>query len=100
MAEATGVVRATRVEVVDGEGRVRAVLGTLHADDDDEVVGLVLRDRSGRDRAWLVVMSDGAAEVAVEHAGNVVASVTASADGLGRVAVFDGRGVVVEAMPA
>lgn len=48
------VVRAERFELVDRQGRVRAVLGTsAGGDGGHDVVGLELLDPSGSARAWL-----------------------------------------------
>ena len=74
-----GTVRTQRIEVVDGDGRVRIVLGVLGQGDGD-VFGIVVRDETGRDRA--AMLHDGpAAEVALDFAGNTVAALTVAADG-------------------
>lgn len=64
------VVRASRFEVVDGEGRVRAVFGLL-----DTVpgrppdVGLTLLDADGRRRLWVAIEPTGPV-VVVDQGGN------------------------------
>lgn len=69
----TDVVRARRFELVDEGGKVRAVLGNLARDTDaDHWPGLVLRNSSGRDRAWLMVHNLGV-ELAFDLGGNTVA---------------------------
>lgn len=51
---APGVARATRVELVDADGAVRAVLGALDTPDPrSPVYGLALLDEAGRPRVWL-----------------------------------------------
>jgi hypothetical protein len=64
------VVRATRVEIVDHDGRVRAVLGPLESPDPTtDVFGLALVDEVGRQRVW--VSLDGAGPALVfDLAGN------------------------------
>jgi hypothetical protein len=56
------VVRATRFEVVDGQGRTRAVLGRL-ADEEPEgppaPFGLALLDEQGRARVWCGLVAEG-----------------------------------------
>jgi hypothetical protein len=55
-----GVVRATRVEVVDGDGRVRAVLGDLGSPDPtSSVLGFALLDDDGNQRVWLALDATG-----------------------------------------
>jgi len=55
-----GVVRATRVELVDGHGTVRAVLGPLDSPDPrSPVYGLALLDEAGRHRVWLSLDGTG-----------------------------------------
>lgn len=57
---APGVVRTTRVELVDQGGAVRAVLGQLDSPDPDApVFGLALLDEAGRQRVWLSVDGSG-----------------------------------------
>lgn len=59
--ESPGVRRAERFEVVDGQGRVRAVLGLLDGPAPaGQLVGLELRDVSGQPRATVAVGDDGA----------------------------------------
>jgi hypothetical protein len=59
--------RDERFEVVDGDGRVRAVLGPLA----EQEVGLALYAGDGRERVRLVV-DDDAAALTLTAAGNVV----------------------------
>jgi len=80
MAEASEVVRTRRVEVVDEEGRVRAVLGLIGKDEFSTIWGLVVRDQDGRDRAWVLHDREGA-EVALDFGGNTVASLSVSDTG-------------------
>lgn len=65
-----GVVRATRVEVVDEGGRIRAVLGPLDTPNPAApVFGLALLDGDGRPRVWLSLDATGPA-VVFDLAGN------------------------------
>ena len=80
MAEVSDVVRTRRVEVVDEQGRVRAVLGLIGQDESSTIWGLVVRDQNGRDRAW-VIHDRELAEVALDFGGNTVASLTVSDTG-------------------
>lgn len=81
------VVRAGRFEVVDAQGRVRAVIGALGdqryptgAGSGDgrggggggEVVGVELRDRAGSARAWLTVEEGWGAQLCLAEGGNQV----------------------------
>jgi len=62
--------RAERFEVVDREGRVRAVLGLLErAEPTGQIVGVELRDAAERARATLAVGEDGS-WMLLELAGN------------------------------
>lgn len=71
-ATAPGVVRATRVELVDQDGAVRAVLGQLDSPDPGApVFGLALLDEAGRQRVWLSLDGSGPALV-FDLAGNNV----------------------------
>lgn len=60
-AEVPDVLRAHRIEVVDGDGRVRAVLGRLpnHDAAAPPVYGASLLDADGEHRAWLVLLPTG-----------------------------------------
>lgn len=80
MQKGTGkTIRATRIEVVDQAGRVRAVLGRL-GESEHGVYGVAVCDENGRERAWL--LHDGpAAEVGIDFDGNTVAALTVAADG-------------------
>lgn len=63
--------RASRFEVVDGEGRVRAVLGLLDTvPGGDPDVGLVLLDQQGRRRLWVAIEPTGPV-VVVDQDGNI-----------------------------
>lgn len=80
MAEASEVTRTRRVEVVDGDGRVRVLLGLIAHDELCEIWGMVVRDENGRDRLWAI--HDGpTAEVALDFGGNTVASLCVGDDG-------------------
>jgi hypothetical protein len=69
-----GVVRATRVELVDGHGQVRAVLGSLDTPDPaSPVFGLALVDGAGRPRVWVALDATGPALV-FDLAGNNIIS--------------------------
>jgi hypothetical protein len=69
-----GVVRASRVEVVDEGGEVRAVLGPLETPDPTTpVFGLALLDPHGRARVWLSVDANGPTQV-FDLAGNNIVS--------------------------
>ncbi|HEV7887620.1 MAG TPA: hypothetical protein VGO92_08680 [Acidimicrobiales bacterium] len=70
----SGVVRATRVEVVDEAGHVRAVLGPLDTPDPaSPVFGLTLLDEAGRPRVWLTLDGTGPSMV-FDLAGNNIIS--------------------------
>lgn len=67
------VVRAERFELVDRQGRVRAVLGTLASDEaGHDVVGLELRDGSGSARAWLAFEDGWGTQLCFAEGGNQV----------------------------
>lgn len=69
---APGVVRTTRVELVDQDGAVRAELGQLDSPDPDApVFGLALLDEAGRQRFWVSLDGSGPALV-FDLAGNNV----------------------------
>jgi hypothetical protein len=69
---APGVIRTTRVELVDQDGAVRAVLGQLDSPDPRApVFGLALLDEAGRQRVWLSLDGSGPALV-FDLAGNNV----------------------------
>jgi len=58
------LVRARRIEVVDDEGRPRAVVGRLETPDPaDEVFGIALLDAAGRLRLWLALDPTGPKQV-------------------------------------
>lgn len=88
MGKATGkTIRATRIEVLDKDGRVRLLLGCLGQGDGD-VFGIVVRDQHGRDRA--AMLHDGpSAEVALDYDGNTVAALAVAADGRAELVVAD-----------
>ncbi|HZQ29361.1 MAG TPA: hypothetical protein VFA94_16820 [Acidimicrobiales bacterium] len=55
-----GVVRATRFELVDADGHVRAVLGDLGSPDPElAVVGFAMVDVDGRQRVWIALDATG-----------------------------------------
>lgn len=79
------VVRTRRLELVDHAGRVRAVVGALGDDGDDEVVGMELRDAHGRTRVSVLVASHGPV-IVFDSEGNGVLSlgVTEGADAVAK----------------
>jgi hypothetical protein len=83
MAEASDVVRTKRVEVVDERGAVRVVIGLITAGE-EEVVGIVVRDERGRDRAWLLHRG-ASAEVGLDHGGDTAAALAVADDGEARL---------------
>lgn len=59
-----GAVRATRVEIVDAAGQVRAVFGPLDTPDPaSPVFGLAVLDGNGRPRVWIGLDTTGPALV-------------------------------------
>ena len=62
-APAASVLRTERLEIVDKEGRVRALLTTL----EDTRPTLALLDKSGEFRAWLFDLFDRERSVTVEQ---------------------------------
>ncbi|MBW3669520.1 MAG: hypothetical protein KY443_09955 [Actinobacteria bacterium] len=65
-----GVMRAERIEVVDGRGRVRLVLGDIgNPERPGEVFGCALLGVDGRQRAWLAV-DDSGASLGFDRTGN------------------------------
>lgn len=69
----TEVVRARRFELIDGSGRVRAVLGsTPRRGDQEEVFGLELFDSHRSARAWLSHEERFGAQLAFAISGNQV----------------------------
>lgn len=60
-APAASVLRTERLEIVDKEGRVRALLTTL----EDTRPTLALLDKSGEFRAWLFLSEDGSPKLAL-----------------------------------
>lgn len=84
------VIQTRRVEVLDGAGNVRIVLGYIGQGTGD-IFGVSVRDENGRDRAWLT--SDGpASEVGLDHAGNTVAALSVDDAGFPRLFLEDGSG--------
>lgn len=66
------VMRAERIEVVDGRGRVRLVLGDIgNPERPGEVFGFALLGLDGRQRAWLAV-DDSGASLGFDRTGNAV----------------------------
>ena len=75
MTAADEVVRARRIEVVDGRGRTRAVVGDLGGPEQPEqVFGIALVGPDGRHRAWLA-LDDHGAVLAFDRTGNTVLEV-------------------------
>ncbi|HUP68625.1 MAG TPA: hypothetical protein VM142_02300 [Acidimicrobiales bacterium] len=67
------VVRTQRLEIVDAEGRLRAVVGDLApAQSDSPDFGIALLDEHGARRAWLSLGPHGPM-VGLDHSGNTVA---------------------------
>jgi hypothetical protein len=67
------VVRAKRFELIDGSGRIRAVLGsTPRSGHQEEVFGLELFDSHGGARAWLSHEERFGARLAFAISGNQV----------------------------
>lgn len=67
------VIRTRRLEVVDGDGRVRAVLAASEGGDSARAaVGLEIFDAEGSARAWLTDLGDGV-QLAIAIDGNQVA---------------------------
>jgi hypothetical protein len=69
------VLRASRFEVIDGDGRVRAVLGGVA--EFDHQWGLSVFDRDGHERAVLTVGDEEAALVLVHAVGNIAVQLSA-----------------------
>lgn len=66
------VIRTRRIEVVDGRGRIRAVLGDLSGSaQPEEVFGIALVDLDGHHRAWLAIDEHGTV-LAFDRSGNAV----------------------------
>lgn len=96
------VLQAERVEVVDGEGRVRLVLGDVgNPARPGEVFGVAIVDATGRQRAWLSLDDSGAALV-FDRTGNAAMELGVH-DGTGEATVngsyiqlsdVDGRPVI------
>ena len=83
---AAGALRAERVEVVDGDGRIRLVLGDIgNPQRPGEVFGVALVDAEGRQRVWLALDDSGAA-LAFDHTGNNVVELGVD-DGTGEATV-------------
>jgi hypothetical protein len=71
---APGTVRTTRLEVVDLDCRVRAVLGPLDTPDPDRpVFGLALLDDRGQQRVWLTMDGTGPSLVFDVFGNNAIA---------------------------
>jgi hypothetical protein len=70
-----GVVRITRLELVDTQGRVRAILGDLGSPDPTmQVLGLALLDPDGRQRVWIALDGTGP-NMVFDLGGNAVLAV-------------------------
>lgn len=82
MAEGTtaDVVRTRRVEVIDEQGRVRAVVGRIGRAEGD-VFGVTAIDTRGRQRVW-VVAEDSWAEVGLDHGGDTAAALGVNDEGV------------------
>lgn len=66
------VIRTRRIEIVDGEGRTRAIVGDLSgAAQPEQVFGVALVGPDGRHRAWLS-LDDNGAVLAFDRTGNAV----------------------------
>lgn len=90
------VIRAQRFEVVDGDGKVRAVLGKA----DDGGSGLAAMDEEGRARLALGTKADGSVGLAVLHkTGTPVVAIGLGADGAAGLAVLDKQGNLTWAAP-
>ncbi len=69
--ESVPALRTERLEVVDRQGRVRAVLGDLGSPGAVPSVGLVLLDPHGTVRAWISLGEQGP-ELVFDQGGNAV----------------------------
>lgn len=80
------VVRTQRLEIIDTEGRVRAIVGDLAPPNADYTdFGVELLDGQGARRAWLSLGPHGPV-VGLDHSGNTVAEMgvtDAGGDALG-----------------
>ena len=66
------IIRTRRIEIVDSEGRTRAVVGDLSgAAQREQVFGVALVGPDGRHRAWLS-LDDNGATLAFDRTGNAV----------------------------
>jgi hypothetical protein len=93
--EGGGVVRARRIELVDGEGRARLLLGELGRwPGGGEMIGVSLRDEHGHERLLLGLDALGPSLAFVEE-GNVVLHLAvddAAPGGGASVSVADSHG--------
>lgn len=72
-AEVNPVLRARRLEIVDGSDRVRAAIAADRDDNEgDVIVGMELFDERGEARAWLVDV-EGVVQLALAVGGDQVA---------------------------
>jgi hypothetical protein len=86
------VVRAKRFEVVDDQGRSRALLSVLP----DGSPGLTLYDGAGKQRAGLGLLPDGTPRLALhDAAGKQRAGLTVLPDGSPGLALFDAAGKAI-----
>jgi len=94
MAERTSkIVRTERVEVVDSDGRVRVVIGTIDAG--TGMVGVTVLDSDGRERGFIVT-DEGGAEAGVSALGNNLACIRATDDGDVTAFLADPKGNVLD----
>lgn len=95
MAEVTtDVIRTKRIEVVDDEGRVRAVLGWLWKGDDN-MHGVGVYGDTGHMLGWVAAGTEP--EVGLAHGGNVVAVLQVGGEGGGELFLADPNGGPIEA---
>lgn len=99
MGDASDAIRSGRVEIVDDEGRIRLAVGRLERDDD--LFGIQLFDKAGRERAWLLLDSSGP-RVGLDWLGNTGAELYVlegpqAAGGGPRLVLCDDTGTPVHA---
>jgi hypothetical protein len=90
------VIQAQRFELVDSEGKVRAVLGMA----DDGGSGLAVMGEGGRARLAMGTKADGSVGLAVlRETGTPVVAIGLGADGAAGLAVLDKQGNLTWAAP-